>query len=186
MLEGMKRLLVAAAALSFVVTLSAAAQMGEMAGMDHGKAAPKKMGEPSTSLTVKTEAGKTLVLSLEDLKALPQQTLTAHNGHSGKDESYSGPLLSDVLAKAGIVLTSETEHPMLHEYMVATGTDKYYAVYSLAEVEPGLHKAQVIVAIRRDGEMLRESGQFELINSGDLKPNRWVHNVASVVVRTVQ
>ena len=174
------------AAAIFALTLTAAAQTDAMPPEQNAPAKPHShpMGAPSTSLTINTGAGQPLTLTLADLQALPQQTLTVHNAHSSADETYSGPLLSDVLAKAGVVLTEKTEHPMLHQYLIATGTDKYWVLYSLAEVIPGLHKAKVIVAIARSGEPLTTAGQFELINDLDVKPARWVHNVTTITLHT--
>jgi len=172
------------AAAIFALTLTAAAQTDAMPPEQNAKPHSHPMGVPSTSLTIKTDGGQPLTLTLADLKALPQQTLTVHNAHQNTDETYSGPLLSDVLAKAGIVLTEKTEHPMLHQYLIATGTDKYWVLYSLAEVQPGLHKAKVIVAIARSGEPLNTAGQFELINDLDVKPARWIHNVTTIDLRT--
>jgi len=164
--------------------LAAAAQTDAMPPEQAAPPHTHKMGAPSTSLTLTTEAGAPLTLKLADLQALPQQTLTVHNAHSKADETYTGPLLSDVLAKAGIVLSEKTEHPMLHQFVIATGTDKYWVLYSLAEVHPGLHNAKVIVAIARSGQPLTTSGQFELIDDTDVKPARWVHNVTTIAVRT--
>jgi hypothetical protein len=168
----------------FALAITARAQTDAMPPEQNAPVHSHTMGEPSTSLNINTGVGAPLTLTLADLKALPQQTITVHNAHSKADETYSGPLLSDVLAKAGIVLTEKTEHPMLHQYVIATGTDKYWVLYSLAEVEPGLHKAKVIVAIARAGQPLTTSGQFELINDLDVKPARWVHNVTSITLHT--
>jgi hypothetical protein len=171
----MKRLLTLAA---LALTLAARAQT-TMSAPPHSH----PMGAPSTSLTINSCIGQPITLTLADLQALPQQTLTVHNAHSQADETYSGPLLSDVLAKAGIVLTEATEHPMLHQYLIATGTDKYWVLYSLAEVIPGLHKAKVIVAIAHSGQPLTTAGQFELINDLDVKPARWVHNITTLTTK---
>jgi len=174
------------AAAIFALTLTAAAQTDAMPPEPNAPAKPHShtMGSPSTSLTINTGTGAPLTLTLADLKALPQQTLTLHSAHQNADETYSGPLLSDVLAKAGVVLNEKTEHPMLHQYVIAAGTDKYWVLYSLAEVQPGLHRAKVIVAIARSGEPLTTAGQFELINDLDVKPARWVHNVTTITLHT--
>jgi hypothetical protein len=170
----------------FALPLTAFAQTDAMPPEQSTPPHTHTMGTPSTTLTITTETGQPLILKLADLQALPQQTITAHNAHSKADETYTGPLLSDVLAKAGIVLTEKTEHPMLHQYVIATGTDKYWVLYSLAEVQPGLHTAKVIVAIARSGQPLTTSGQFELIDDTDVKPARWVHNVTTIAVHTAE
>ena len=172
--------------LAFIPFAAARAQTDAMPPEQNAPAPPHThpMGAPSTSLTINTGTGQPLTLKLADLQALPQTTITVHNAHQNADETYSGPLLSDVLAKAGVVLTEKTEHPMLHQYLIATGTDKYWVLYSLAEIHPGLHNAKVIVAIARSGQPLTTAGQFELIDNLDVKPARWVHNVTTLTLHT--
>lgn len=162
--------------LTLAFTLPVTAQDAEM---HH-----KTMGAPSTQLTVTTGVGAPLVLMLADLQALPQQTIKVHNAHANVDETYSGPLLADVLTKAGLVLTEKSEHTLLHEYIIAKGTDGYWVTYSVAEVEPGLHSSKVIVALTRNGTVLTTGGQFQLANDMDKKPARWVHNVTAISVKT--
>jgi hypothetical protein len=177
--------LLPALVLPVALTLTARAQTDAMPP-EHNASAPHThtMGAPSTSLTVATGIGQPLTPHLADLRALPQQTITVHNAHSNADETYTGPLLSDVLALGGVTLTDKTEHPMLHQYLIATGTDKYWVLYSLGEVHPGLHNAKVIVAIARAGQPLTTAGQFELIDNIDVKPARWVHNLTSLTLHT--
>ena len=146
---------------------------------DNAKPAPK----PSSSLLVIGPA-QSITLSLADLQAMPQTTVKVHNGHTNADETYSGPRLSEVLAKVGLSLTPKNEHDFLRMYIVARGTDGYYVLYSGAEVEPGLHKAEVIVAIAQDGQPLTRTGAFQLIDSLDVKPARWVRNLSKISVTT--
>ncbi len=47
---------------------------------------------------------------------------------------------------------------MLRSYIVATGTDKYWVLYSVTEIETSEHNADVIVAIAKDGKPLTEDG----------------------------
>ena len=138
-------------------------------------------GRPSTSLTIRTP-DHTLTLSVADLQALPQTTVDVFNAHSKHIETYSGPLVSDVLAKAGITLTEPTEHHILDSYILATGSDGYFVIYSGAELQPGLHRAQVIVAIAQSGQPLTRTGAFQLIDPVDVKPARWVRNLESLTV----
>lgn len=171
-------------ALSLALALPLAAQTSGQAGvMQHEH---KKMGPPSTSLTITIGSSAPLTLHLDDLKALPQVTVTAHNGHSNADETYAGPTLADVLAEAGLVLNEKTEHDILHMVLVAKGTDNYWVAYSGAEVQPGFNASRVIVAITREGQPLTTGGQFELVNSADKKPARWLHNLASITVKSAE
>ena len=144
-------------------------------------AADKPLAVASTALAVQTPS-QSLSLSPADLQAMPQATVTVHNGHTGAEETYTGPLLAAVLAKAGLGVTPRSEHEMLRMYVVATGTDGYSVVYSAAEVEPTLHKAQVIVALSQDGKPLARTGAFQLIDSLEVKPARWVRNLSRISV----
>lgn len=107
---------------------------------------------------------------------MPQQTVKVMNGHSKKEESYTGVRLSNVLAKAGAKLGKET----LHGYVVAKGTDGYWVLYSCEEVVSEVHAGEVIVAIGMDGKTLEGDGAMKLISTEDKKPKRWVRNLAAV------
>src|ERR1017187_9716532 len=54
--------------------------------------------------------------------------------------TYSGPLLADVLARVGLKASRETEPLILHSSLIATGTDHYFVLYSVAEVEPSFNE----------------------------------------------
>ena len=172
-------LLVAAFALPASAQMQHDAHPGDAAGMHQQKPAASL----STQLTV-TAGAAPITLTLADLQSLPQQTVTVHNAHTNADETYTGPLVSDVLAKAGLALSDKTEHPMLRMYLVAGGTDKYWVLYFAAEVQPGLHTAKVIVAIAKSSQPLGVNGQFQLLDNMDVKPARWVRNLNSLTIRT--
>jgi hypothetical protein len=137
----------------------------------------------STSLSV-TVGGKTTAFSVAELEAMPQKTLKLHNEHTQKDESYTGVLLSDVLAQCGASLSPETQKKFLHSTVRAIGTDKYFVLYAAAEVEGGLHAGDVIVATKMDGGSLGDDGNLKLISSEEKKPARWVRNLAAIVFQT--
>ncbi len=140
---------------------------------------------PSTSLTL-TIDGKATTLSAADLQAMPQKTVTVHNKHLKVDETYSGVPLGDLLTKYGFPVDKTTHQKMLRSYLKAEGTDKYWALYSVTEVEPSEHNADVIVAIAQSGKPLGEDGQFKLIDSGDKKPQRWVRNLSAITLKSAE
>jgi hypothetical protein len=150
------------------------------AGTDHTKAPVP----PSRSLNV-TFQGRLTTFKIDDLLALPQITVHVHNAHRNTDETYTGPLLSEVLAKAGLVASKETEPLILHSSVIATGTDHYFVLYSAAEVEPMFSRGQVIVAVMKSGLPDTEGGIIQLINTDGAKPARWVHGLADINVMSV-
>ena len=139
---------------------------------------------PSRSIALSFE-GKSISLSLTDLANMPQTTVHVHNAHANADETYSGPLLSEVLAKIGLHSTAETHSLILHSTIVATGTDHYYVLYSGAEVQPDFSTGQVIVAVMKSGLPDQDGGLIQLINTTDAKPARWVHGLSNLSVMTL-
>jgi hypothetical protein len=175
----MKRLLVAAL-FAVLPTCLHAQDAGANGAMPMKAPVP-----PSRSVTVNFQ-GRSTTLSVEDLLKLPQITVHVHNAHRNVDETYAGPLLSEVLAKAGLVASSETQPLILHSTVIATGTDKYYVIYSAAEVEPAFSKGQVIVAVtKNEGLPNTEGGNIELVNTTDAKPARWVHGLLQLNVMSL-
>jgi hypothetical protein len=139
----------------------------------------------STSLTV-TIDGKVTTLSVAELQAMPQKTLNVRNEHTKTDETYSGVLLGDLLTKYGFPVGQATHQKMLRSYLVAEGTDKYWVLYSVTEIEASEHDGSVIVATSINGKPLEEDGQFKLVDSADKKPQRWVRNLAAITVKSAE
>ncbi len=149
-------------------------------------AEPMKPPVPPSRAVDVTFEGKDISLSVSDLLNMPQVTVQVHNAHRGGiPETYSGPLLSDVLAKIGLTATHETQPLILHSVIIATGTDHYYVLYSAAEVEPAFSLSKVIVAVMKNGLPNAEGGAIELINTDGAKPARWVHGLMGIAVMSL-
>jgi hypothetical protein len=181
---GMKRstvaaLLFALAPITTVVRAQTDAMPPENMAPMHEDAKPFKR---STSLTV-TFDGHTTTFSVEDLLKLPQQTITAVNGDTGKPVTFSGPLVSDLLTKAGLVASAETHSLILHSSVIATGADGYFVLYSAAELEQMFSSGKSIVAVMQF-DLPVPSG-IQLVNPLNVKPARWVHGLASLSVMSV-
>lgn len=153
-----------------------------MGGMEMAKPA----AAASTSLTL-TVDGKATTFSVADLKAMLQKTVKVHNAHTNADETYSGVPLGDLLAKAGFVADKTTQRRMLRSYLQVEGTDKYWVLYSLTEVEASEHEGDVIVATSmNDGKDLGADGQLKLVSTGDKKPQRWVRNLTTITLKSAE
>lgn len=155
-----------------------------MQGM--GAMGSKKAPAPQSIALEITVNGKTSSFTVADLSGLPQKTVKVHNSHDQADESYTGVGLSDLLTKAGFIASSATQQQMLRSYVRAEGTDHYWVIYSLVEVEPSEHSGDVIVATSLDGHSLGADGQLKLIAAEDRKPQRWIRNLAGITVRTAE
>jgi carboxypeptidase family protein/molybdopterin-dependent oxidoreductase-like protein protein len=128
-----------------------------------------------------------LKLSATQLKALPHVSVTIHNPHTNADESYSGVRLSDVLAKLGAPLGQLLHGTALKTYVVATGSDRYQAVFSLAEVDPTFHPGEILVADSINGVPLdAKTGPFRLVVTEDKRPARSVRNLVSIELKSAE
>ena len=116
---------------------------------------------------------------------MPQSTLRVHNAHANKDEVYTGVAVSDLLRVAGLPFSKETQQTLLRSYLRAQGTDFYFVLFSAPEVEPDLNTSSVLVATGVDGHDLGADGAFKLVGSGDKRPARWVRNLVSLTLLTV-
>lgn len=140
---------------------------------------------PKDSLVLTAESYHAqVVLSPTELQSLPHVSVKVHNPHTDKDETYSGVPLATLLSMINAPIGKELHGEALATYLVATGTDGYSAVLSLAEADPSFHDGQIVVADARDGQPLGKSGPFQLIVSDDKRPARWVHNLAAIALQS--
>jgi len=133
-----------------------------------------------------TGNGASVSISPADFRVLPHITRTVHNTHTDATETYSGVELATLLAKINAPLGKDLHGATMTSYLVATGSDGYAVVLSLAEVDPAFHQGQVIVADTRDGQPLGKNGPFQLIVSDDKRPARWVHNLVSITLKRAE
>jgi hypothetical protein len=142
---------------------------------------------PANSLTLRAAPELApVILSPADFAAIPHVTLTVHNAHSNADETYSGVTLATLLAKVNAPLGSALRGKEMTRYVVASGSDGYSVVFSLAEADPAFHAGQVLVADARDGKPLGSDGPFRLVVTDDKRPARWVHNLVSITLSNAQ
>jgi DMSO/TMAO reductase YedYZ molybdopterin-dependent catalytic subunit len=124
-----------------------------------------------------------LALSLADLKSMPRQTVNVVNPHSKKAESYQGVALEYLLHKAGVPQGEALRGKAMATYVLATASDGYRVVFSLAELDAGFMDSDVIVADTLDGAPLRPNeGPLKLVAPHDKRPARWIRMVKSLDV----
>lgn len=161
---------------SAIQTVPVVLQLGEMRS-------PAVYPKDSLLLTAESYHAP-VALSPAEFHALPHVAAMVHNPHTDKDETYSGVPLATLLAMINAPIGKELHGEALATYLVATGTDGYSVVLSLAEADPGFHGGQILVADTRDGQPRGKSGPFQLIVSEDKRPARWVHNLASIALQS--
>ena len=141
---------------------------------------------PSTQLTVRGLDGKAITLSPDEIAGLPHKTVSVFNAHTKANEKYSGVILADLLAKAGVPHGENVKGKLFMTAVIAEGTDKYAVLYALAEVDPSIHTGDVIVADSVDGHNLGKDGAFKMVATEELRPARWVRNLTAISVVEVK
>jgi hypothetical protein len=130
--------------------------------------------------------GKARTFSSAELKAMTQTTLSAKNGHTGVEETYVGVSVGELLAKCGFTFDNKTAKRTYQSYVRAEGTDGYWVLYSASELMPVLRETGSIIALGVDGKALGDEGEFKIVVAGEKRPARWVRNLKSLTVVTVE
>jgi hypothetical protein len=171
--------------LAFLASSALLAQQSTMPPM-HGPDTAATSANDKLTLLADADQ-KQVVLSLDELKAMPHITVTFHNAHTNADETYSGVRLADLLAKIGAPLGKALRGKELANYVVATGSDGYKAVLALGEVDPSFHPGEVLVADTMNGKPLdQHSGPFKLVVTEDTRPARSVRNLVSIELKSAK
>ena len=141
------------------------------------------VGQSSVSLAINVTgpSGQVARFEVAALAAMPQAkvVLTAH----GETHAYEGPLLIDVLAKAGAPTGPAIRGPEMADVVLVTAQDGYRVALDLAEVDPGVRADRIILADRVDGHPIdAKDGPVRLVVEGDLRPARSVRMVRSISV----
>ncbi|WPB58401.1 hypothetical protein [Xylophilus sp. GOD-11R] len=134
---------------------------------------------PSAAVAVSGAVVRPAVFDLAALQALPSSTETV-GGHV-----YVGVSLWTLLnAVVGLRPDASLRNPGLSMFAVATGTDGYRALLSLAEIDPEVGGRSALVAWSVDGAALGPAGMARLVVGGDAKPGRAVANLERIDVFT--
>jgi hypothetical protein len=148
---------------------------------EQNAAGSQQPAQPRDALLLTAGANHAPVsISLAEFRALPHVSVTVHSAHVNADETYSGVPLAALLAKLDAPLGEHLRGKALASYILASGSDGYSVVLSIAEADPSFHGGEILVADTRDGQPLGKSGPFQLIVSDDKRPARWVHNLVSI------
>ncbi len=171
-----------AVGLAFLTAASLPAQMKMETtdGLAH-KPAPV----PSTELTVTGLSGVTRAFAPADLKSMQHVSVSVHNAHNNKDESYSGVPLKDLLTLVEAPRDSGPKVSTNMQIVIAGATDGFHVALTLCDTNPECRNGQALVADMQDGTPLSTDGAFKLILTEDKKPARWVRNLQSLTVKAV-
>ena len=121
------------------------------------------------------------------LTAMNIVTLTATYTAAGASvtDTYTGVLLLDLLAEAGVLTDPTVKNDILGFYVVATGSDGYRAVFSMGELDPRFGGEQVLIAYDDALGQLRPDGGdgfARMVVPGDAAGGRYVSNLVGIEV----
>jgi DMSO/TMAO reductase YedYZ molybdopterin-dependent catalytic subunit len=170
---------VVAKAVGFLIMLTPAASV-------RAQAAPVAQAAPASAaaeLRVGGAVTTPLVLTIDDLKKMPRTTISVVNPHDKKTEVYEGVLLTEILKRAGVPQGDQLKGAAMNISVVAEASDNYHAVFSLAELDPGIGDAGVLVADTMEGAAIGgELGPLRLVAPHDKRPARWVRMLKAITV----
>ena len=136
----------------------------------------------TASISIHGEVTTPLTLSLDDLDKFEKQTQKIKD-RDGKEHTFEGPALAELLKKAGVTLGSSLRGENLTKFVLVQAADGYEIVYSLAEVDPEFSKETIILATKKDGAAIPAGeGPFRMIAPADKKPARWIREVRTIKV----
>lgn len=135
-------------------------------------------GGPSSSFFL---VGQVKAAGKYDMAALQAlQTMSATVGGT----SYTGVLLNDLLAKAGVV-ADKKKNGFLRIGVVAIGSDGYSALIVGGEIATKFGNIQVLVAFSANGQPISDDGFARLIVPGDHAMGRFVSNLVELQVVSI-
>lgn len=143
---------------------------------------------PSTTvlLTVSGEVATPLKLTAADLAKSPHRSLRA-KAHDGKEASFDGIELGEILKLAGVKFGEQLRGKDLALFLVIGAADGYRAVYALPELDHAFTDRIIILADRRDGKPLAEKeGPLRIVVPDEKREARWVRQVVSLTIRRAE
>ena len=134
------------------------------------------------SVKISGEVTTPMTINYDDLDKYAQAIVTRKD-HDGKDHTYTGVILSEILKKAGVTLGPDLKGKNLNKYVLVTAKDNYQVVFALAELDKLFTDRAVILANQVDGKPLPAGeGPFRIIVQDEKKPARCVREVADIKV----
>ncbi|PWK75308.1 molybdopterin-dependent oxidoreductase-like protein [Mucilaginibacter oryzae] len=112
-----------------------------------------------------------------------QQTTVIRKEKDGREHTYSGVYLSEILTKAGVTLGAELHGKSMAKYLLVEAADGYRVVFALAELDKAFTDRAIILADKVDGQPLAPTdGPFRIIVQDEKKPARCVKQVTALKV----
>jgi hypothetical protein len=129
-------------------------------------------GIAAATLSVAGDVRTPLSITAAELKEMPRTTVDVKD-EDGRTVKYEGVLVGELLKRAGATLGSDMRGNAMTTYVLASASDGYQVLFSLAELDPAFTSSQVIVADALDGKPLfAYQGPFRIVSPKDARPAR--------------
>jgi DMSO/TMAO reductase YedYZ molybdopterin-dependent catalytic subunit len=140
-------------------------------------------GAVAQPVKVRGQVGRPRSFDMARLRGLPQHTVSVRyqTSKGAEEHTFTGPLLSDVLALAKPRIDPDVNNAQLRLFVTATGSDGYRAAVAWAEIDVAFSGKKVLLAVTQDGVELDKQGP-RLIVPGDVKGGRYVSGVVRLYV----
>lgn len=136
------------------------------------------------TLTIVGADGHSTSLSVAQIASMTHVTVNVED--HGVAAKFGGVPLAAVLTSAGIQLGDSLRGARLAEVLLASATDNYKVAFALAEVDPAFATREIILADKRDGKPLdAREGPFRIVAPGDKRGARWIRQLTTLKVVTV-
>lgn len=142
--------------------------------------------EKQAAIKVSGEVSTPLTIDAAYLQKFTQTTVTRKD-RDGKDHTYSGVIVSDILKNAGVTLGPDLKGENLTKYLLVEASDGYQVIFALAELDKGYTDRAIILADKVDGQPLAPAdGPYRIIVQDEKKPARCIKQVTGMQVHFVK
>jgi hypothetical protein len=118
--------------------------------------------------------------SLADIAAMPRTTLQGKT-HDGKDHTFEGVAMAELLRRAGLPQAENVRGPVLARYLLVSAHDGYRTIFSLPEFDPAFTDNRALLADKMDGKALDDhDGPLRLVLPAEKREARWVRMVERI------
>ena len=140
----------------------------------------------TSTIKVSGEVSTPLTIDAAYLQKFTQTTVTRKD-RDGKDHTYSGVIVADILKNAGVTLGPDLKGENLTKYLLVEASDGYQVIFALAELDKGYTDRTIILANQVDGKPLAAGdGPYRIIVQDEKKPARCIKQVTGMQVHFVK
>jgi DMSO/TMAO reductase YedYZ molybdopterin-dependent catalytic subunit len=135
------------------------------------------------SVKISGEVATPITLNLADMQAF-KQTTVIRKDKDGKNHTYAGVTLVDILQKAGATMGADLKGANLAKFILIEAADGYKVVFALAELDSNFTNRTIILATMMDDALLPiGDGPFRVIVQDEKKPARCIKQVTAIKVQ---